>query len=172
MSQKLNSFQENISKFSNENTKTNEITQLFCPFCHKFPEYFIRFSSVQDFSLIHECIKGNIIEKPFSFEKNQETLEFFCFYCKSQCNHICIKCKYVMCENCTKEHIMNPYNFSHSKTKNKSKVFLIANSQFICDKHLLEYKYYCPYCKIIYVVIALKSICILIALLYLMKILN
>ena len=146
----MNSFQENISKLCNEHQIIDDITQLFCRSCFKYPEYLVRFSSENDFELIHECIEG-IKKTSFSLEQSHNSPHYFCSYCNKKCKLRCIKCKYIMCENCKKEHEMDSYIsdfFPDIKTKNKSSVFLIENCQFICDKHLLKYEYYCPICRI------------------------
>ena len=56
-----------------------------------------------------------------------------------------------MCQKCSKKHIKNPYALTKKTKKlestNKS-IICIMNSQYICENHLLQYKFYCPVCKI------------------------
>ena len=128
------------------------LSKIFCPLCYQFPEYFIKFISSSNFRLVHECLEKKIIECNIDFEKDSEPFIFNCFYCQKSCNDICIKCKYVMCQKCSKRHKKVPYPVSKKskrfiESKNNS-VINIINSQFICNKHLFEYKFYCPICKI------------------------
>lgn len=93
-----------------------------------------------------------MIESSINLEKESDPLSFNCFYCNKTCDHICLKCKYVMCQKCSKKHQRTPYALTNKmakKLENKNiSVISIINSQFICENHLLEYKFYCPLCKI------------------------
>jgi len=136
---------------TNDDSEEKMLIKIFCPLCHQFPEYSIIFGSSSNFSLIHECLDGKIIKSSIDFEKESDPYTFSCFYCKKNCNHICVKCKYVMCQKCSKKHIKNPYALTKKTKKlestNKS-IICIMNSQYICENHLLQYKFYCPVCKI------------------------
>ena len=127
------------------------LLKIFCPLCFQFPEYSIKFISSSNFRLVHECLEGKMIESSFDFEKDSEPYTFTCSYCNKTCNHICVKCKYIMCQKCSKKHIRNPYALSKKTKKlenaNKS-IICIMNNQYICENHLLQYKFYCPVCKI------------------------
>lgn len=146
-SNKENSIEEQL--FPNFDININKI---FCPLCFQFPEYYIKFLSPFCFILEHACFDGKIIESSIDLEKNSEAFTFNCSYCKKECNNICIKCKYVLCEDCSKEHIKIPYaiteEISEDLLSEKNSVYNIINSQYICDKHLLEYKHFCPFCKV------------------------
>ena len=126
--------------------------KIFCPLCYQFPEYHIKFLSSSNFILEHTCFNGKIIGSSIDLEKDSEAFTFKCTYCKKKCNNICIKCKYDICGDCTKKHINIPYaiteEIAEELINGNNSVYNIMNSQFICDKHLLEYKYFCPFCKI------------------------
>lgn len=131
----------------------DEITyaNIFCPLCHMYPEYFIRFTSASSFNLIHSCICGTTIEKSFNSEKSDSFIDK-CVYCNKKCNQICIKCKNAICKGCSREHNKIPYVKDKQSTEilsdEEKYIKPIIKCQFICDIHLLLYKFYCPVCKI------------------------
>ena len=125
---------------------------IFCPLCKQYPEYSIKFISISDFVLEHSCIEKKVIKNSFDLEKDKKPMTFICYYCKKECNHLCIKCKYLICEECAKEHNKIPYaiteEIAEELNNDNESVFSIINSQYSCDKHLLKYKFYCPFCKV------------------------
>ena len=149
----LNYFQ---SKENNElniiDFKEETLEKTFCPKCLKFPEYFIKFSSTSTFSLIHSCVKGKIIEKPLEPENKSKSLKFKCHYCEKECQNICLKCKYVLCEECFLEHngvpLSDKIKIPSKKIVDDETFMNLINSQYFCDKHLYKYNFYCPVCKI------------------------
>ena len=150
MENKVNLNKENDVN-STEEPEKKMFFKIFCPLCYQFPEYSVKFISSSNFRLVHECLEGKMIEGNIDFEKESEPYTFTCFYCKKSCNRICIKCKYIMCQNCSQKHIKNPYALTKKakKLENKNQsIICIMNSQYICENHLLQYKFYCPVCKI------------------------
>ena len=142
-----------ISQKAQYISDVNEIAydNIFCPLCHKYPEYFIRFTSVSSFNLIHNCICGKTIEKSINLEESNPFIDK-CVYCKKKCNQICIKCKYAICEVCSREHNKIPYVQDMQSNKifydEEKYIKPIIKCQYICNIHLLLYKFYCPVCKI------------------------
>ena len=137
---------------NNLNFDDEAIRNIFCSKCLRFPEYSIKFSSSSAFSLVHTCLKGEIIESPLDSKNNSETPKFKCHYCKKETDHICIKCKYVLCEECFEEHNrVLPLENTKILTKNVADKNTFMNMmlfQYFCDMHLYKYNFYCPVCKI------------------------
>ena len=126
--------------------------KIFCPLCLKFPEYYIRLESNSNFSLVHKCLTGEIAKDFKQLEKSSDSFPHKCFSCSKKCTNICVKCKYFVCNECTKQHNKPTYmlNVGGSEALNvdKDSVMAIEKSQYFCGKHLLEFKFYCPICKI------------------------
>lgn len=124
----------------------------FCSKCLTFPEYFIRFSSESDFSLFHSCLKGEITKKSVNSENKSKKLKFKCHYCEKECENVCIKCKYVLCEECFSEHnrvpLLENINIASDKNVDKYTFMNLINIQYFCGLHLRPYNFYCPLCKI------------------------
>ena len=156
MEEKITSMKENSKNSMNEPANNDFVEtcfrKIFCPLCLRFPEYYIRLESDSNFSLVHTCLKGEIKEDFNKLEKSCESFLHKCVYCSCECKNICIKCKYFICKECAKRHNKSPYtlNTEKSETLNEDKdsILTIENSQYFCDKHLLEFKFYCPICKI------------------------
>ena len=104
--------QKNQIKFSNvqpDNDFDDKILlKIFCPLCYQFPEYSIKFISSSNFRLVHECLGKKIIESNIDFEKESKPFNFKCFYCKKDCELICARCKYLLCQKCSKNHNQIP----------------------------------------------------------------
>jgi len=127
------------------------LSKIFCPLCFQFPKYSIKFTSSSNFVLVHECLEGKIIESSIVLEKSSNPPNFNCFYCKKNCELICVRCKYCLCRKCAKKHTRIPEfeNILDSQRKsNNNSVINIIKYQYICENHLLEYKFYCPVCNI------------------------
>ena len=128
------------------------IDNTFCSKCLKFPEYSIRFTSVSTFSLVHSCLEGKIVEKPLQSDYKYEHLQFKCHYCEKKCENICIKCKYILCEECFAEHnrvtILENIKISPDEISDKNTSMNLIDSQYFCEQHFLKYNYCCPVCKI------------------------
>ena len=124
------------------------IDNIFCPICLKYPEYSIKFSSNSSFSLIHSCQEGKIIRKSFAPKQHA----FKCYYCKKNCDKMCIKCKYTICEECYKEHskanLLQGIQINSDREEVESLFKNIITCQYFCDMHLCKYEDYCPVCKI------------------------
>lgn len=128
------------------------IKNTYCSKCLKFPEYLIRFSSASAFSLFHSCLNGEIIEKPLDSLHNSPKLKFKCYYCKKECQNICIKCKYILCKECFAIHnrvpLLECIKIAWNEIANKDTYMNLINSQYFCEQHLSKYNFYCPLCKI------------------------
>ena len=127
------------------------LSKIFCTLCFQFPEYSIKFTSSSNFVLVHECLEGKIIESSIGPEKGNNPPNFNCFYCKKNCELICVRCKYCLCKKCAKKHTRIPEieNILDSEENSgNNSVINIIKCQYICENHLLEYKFYCPICKI------------------------
>ena len=135
----------------NNDFEDKVLNKIFCPLCYQFPEYSIKFISSSSFNLVHDCLCGKIIESPIDLEKICEPFNFKCFYCKKDCELICVICKYCVCQKCSKKHTKIPEfeNLLNSgANSNNNSVINIMKCQYICESHLLEYEFYCPICKI------------------------
>ena len=135
----------------NNDFEDKMLNKIFCPLCYQFPEYSIKFISSSSFNLVHDCLCGKIIESPIDLEKICEPFNFKCFYCKKDCELICVICKYCVCQKCSKKHTKIPEfeNLLNSgANSNNNSVINIMKCQYICESHLLEYEFYCPICKI------------------------
>ena len=128
------------------------IKNTFCSKCLRFPEYYIIFSSSSTFSLVHSCLNGEIIKKPQDSQHNSEKTKFECYYCKKECQNICIKCKYILCEECFAIHnrvpLLDKIKIPWNEIVNKDTYMNLINSQYFCEQHLSKYNFYCPLCKI------------------------
>lgn len=130
----------------------NSIAKIFCPICYKIPLYSIKIISLSDFVLFHSCKDGKIIEYSIDFNEVNKPFTYNCVYCKKKSEHICLICKYVLCEECSKEHTRIPFVLTEEINtilkRGKNSILEINKSQYSCEKHFLEYKFYCPICKI------------------------
>ena len=128
------------------------IKNTYCPKCLRFPEYYIRFSSASTFSLVHSCLNGEIIKKSQDSQHNSEKTKFKCYYCKKECQNICVKCKYILCEECFAIHnrvpLLDKIKIAWNEIVNKDTYMNLINSQYFCEQHLSKYNFYCPLCKI------------------------
>ena len=126
--------------------------KVFCPVCLKFPEYYIRLESNSNFSLVHKCLTREIAKDFKQLEKNSDSFIHKCFSCSEKCKNICVKCKYFVCDECAKQHNKSPYTLnmggSEDLNDDKNSVIAMEKCQYYCNKHLLEFKFYCPICKI------------------------
>ena len=150
MENKVNLSKE-IEINSTEEPEEKMLLKIFCPLCYQFPEYSIKFISSSNFRLVHECLGKKIIEINIDFEKDSKPFNFKCFYCKKDCKLVCARCKYLLCQKCSKKHNQIPElenDFDSKYNPDKNSVINIMNNQYICKNHLLEFQFYCPVCKI------------------------
>ena len=147
---------KNNESFINSAQENIQYLNLFCSDCFQIPEYTIEINK-KSISLIHQC---NNVEKKDSFQKNINYLFFSesqCCICQEKCNSICIECKKHICKKCENEHIpKKSENFfkyliiPFKKKNNEEKNYFYSGNdiQFICKAHYLQYKYFCPCCRI------------------------
>ena len=147
---------KNNESFMQPHKDGTQYLNLFCNDCFQIPEYKIEIDKT-NISLIHECNNG---EKKNLFQKKINYLFFSenqCCNCQEKCNKICIECKKHICKKCENEHIPKKSEkiFKHliipfkKKDSEEESYFYQGNDiQFICKTHFLQYKFFCPCCRI------------------------
>ena len=95
-------------------------TEIFCPFCFKYPECTINLISNRRIILKHYCYNGDIVE--IQFPENKAKEDFLRsnnrYYCEDLTLNVCIKCNLFVCNNCSKEH---EYEIKDLSLKNRQK---------------------------------------------------
>lgn len=138
-----------------EEINPENIEDIFCTKCLRIPEYNIIIDKNKALKLSHVCTnkENRKIEFPISSKNN---LVYKCNYCGENCFGICLECKKYICDKCKIEHIPQENNeekipvIIDKKTNEKKEEIYICQKneiQFICNKHFIEYQYFCPICE-------------------------
>lgn len=142
------------------NHKPEDDIDIFCNLCLQVPLYSVVIEKDETIKLTHEC-KDNKEENiifPFKREKNL-VVRAICNYCQNKCTKFCLECKKFVCKDCEKFHIPNEnqdniivfsdYGLNNKKEKiEKEKYnYFYKQAQFFCDKHFIQYQYFCPICR-------------------------
>lgn len=128
---------------------------LFCPQCLITPKYDIMIEENKIIKLSHKC-KDKEQKVGFPFVKNANLSSFSkCYHCKNECSDICLECKNYICDKCKNEHIPKDKTAtiiprviigSERKRIKEQHIYHDKDIQFLCDKHFIKYKYFCPIC--------------------------